>query len=161
MGLEYWSGALYLAGGIGRIDAAGTDIDLLNVRVGLMLQPALRLAAGVDRSDPDAPGASASNDVVFEAKYVADLGMGSWLNLEGTLSLLDDPIDETRFTAAADYYFSPRFSAGAGVSLQDNDNNVLVRSQYFFTPNFAGSVSYETQDDGDTDTLRIGAVLRF
>lgn len=158
---EFWFDQLYLQGGYATTDFAGTDIETIGARIGWMLMPNFRLAGGVDRTDVDAPGAEERDDIVLEAKYVTDLGGGTALNVEGSITFLDDPVDDEVFEVAGDYYFNPAFSVGAGLSFADDDDNFELRTRYFITPVIAGQFEYFTQNDGDDDAFRLSAVLRF
>lgn len=158
---EFWFEQLYLRGGYTAAEFGGVDVDTISARIGWMLAPSLRLAGGVERVDPDVPGADARNDMVIEAKYVTQLGGGSALNLEGSVTFLDDPIDDEVFAVEGDYYLNPAFSVGAGLSFADDDDNFELRTRYFFTPTIAGQFEYFTQNDGDDDAFRLSAVLRF
>ncbi|WP_370306307.1 putative porin [Sinimarinibacterium flocculans] len=158
---EFWFDQFYLRGSYATADVAGTDIDTIGARIGWMLAPNLRIAGGVDRTDVDLPGAEERDDIVFEAKYVTDLGGGTALNLEGSVTLLDDPIDDEVFEIEGDYYLNPAFSLGAGLSFADDDDNFELRTRYFVTPMIAGQLEYFTENDGDDDAFRLSAVVRF
>ena len=156
---EFWFDRFYLLGGYVATEFGGTDVDTLSARAGWMLAPGLRLSAGVDRVDVDAPGVDVSNDAVIEAKYVAQLGGGTAFNLEGNVTFLDEADDEV-VGVEGDYYFNPAFSVGGGLSFADDDDNFELRSRFFFTPMIAGQIEYSV-NDGDDDIIRVSAVLRF
>jgi hypothetical protein len=159
---EFWFDQLYLSAGYETEDNAGTDTDTIGARVGWMLAPGFRIAGGVDHVDVDLPGADSRSDIVLEAKYVADLGGGAAFNLEGSVTFLDDPIDDDEeFAIAGDYYFNPAFSVGAGLTMADNDDNWGLRTRYFITPTIAGQLEYFTLRDGDDDAFRLSLAVRF
>ncbi|MES0874954.1 putative porin [Sinimarinibacterium thermocellulolyticum] len=158
---EFWFNQLYLNGSYTAAEIGNVDVDTIGVRAGWMLMPNLRIAAGVDRTDVDVPGAEETDDIVVEGKYVADLGGGMALNVEGSVTFLDDPADDEVFEVAADYYLNPAFSIGAGGSFADQDDNFLLRARYFVTPAIAGQVEYFTQNDGDDDVFRVSGLVRF
>ncbi len=158
---EFWFEQLYLRGGYATADNSGTDTDTISARIGWMLSPNLRIAGGLDRVDEDSPGAEESDNLVVEAKYVTNLGGGTALNLEGSVTFLDDPADDEVFEFAADYYLNPAFSVGAGLSFADENDNFELRTRYFFTPTIAGQVEYFTQNDGDDDAFRLSGIVRF
>jgi hypothetical protein len=158
---EFWFNQFYLRGLYSTTDAGGTDIDEIGVRLGWMLAPNLRIAGGIDRVDVDVPGAEERDDLVVEAKYVTDLGGGTALNLEGSVTFLDDPIDDEVFEVAGDYFFNPAFSVGAGLSMADDNDNWELRTRYFITPVIAAEFKYFTQNDGDDDAFRLSGLIRF
>lgn len=158
---EFWFNQLYLSGSYVTADFAGVDTDTIGARVGWMLAPALRIAGGVDYVDVDLPNVDSRTDIVFEAKYVASLGGGAAVNLEGGVILLDDPIDDEEFFIAGDYYFNPAFSIGAGLTFADQDDNWSLRVRYFVTPTIAGQLEYFTENDGDDDAFRLSLAVRI
>lgn len=158
---EFWFEQLYLRGSYTTTDRNGIDQDTIGVRVGWMLAPNLRIAGGIDRVDIDLPGADERDDIVIEAKYVTDLGGGTALNLEGSVTFLDDPIDDEVFAVEGDYFFNPAFSVGAGLSFADDNDNWELRTRYFITPVIAAQLEYFTQNDGDDDAFRLSGLIRF
>ncbi len=158
---EFYFDQLYLRGGYQTEDFNGTDVDTLSARVGWVLSEGFRIAGGLERVDVDAPGVDTRNDLVLEAKYVAKLGAGAAFNLAGSVTFVDDPIDDEVFAFEGDYYFNPAFSLGAQLSFADNDDNWGVRTRYFITPAIAGQFEYFTENDGDDDAFRLSLALRF
>lgn len=161
---EFYFDQLYIAAGYAAADFSGIDVDTLSARVGWMLQDGLRVAAGIDRVDVDVPGSSASNDIVLEGKYVADLGGGTAFNAEATITFLDEA-DDTVFAIGGDYYLNPALSFGAGLSFADDKKsdgtNWNLRARYFVTPVISVQAEYFTANDGDDDAFRLSAALRF
>lgn len=157
---EFYFDQLYLRGGYASTDAAGTDIDTISARVGWVIADGLRVAAGVDRVDFDVPGVDESNDVVVEAKYVTKLSGETALNVEGSVTFLDQADDEV-FALSGDYYFNSALSVGAALSFADDDNNYGVNARYFFTPVLSITASYNTVNDGDDDVFGARLTLRF
>jgi hypothetical protein len=158
---EFWFDQLYLRGSYIAAEFGDVDVDTIGARIGWMLAPGFRIAGGVDYVDVDLPGADSRSDIVLEAKYVADLGGGAAFNLEGSVTFLDDPIDDEVFEIAGDYYFNPAFSIGAGLSMADDDDNWSLRTRYFITPTIAGQLEYFTENDGDDDAFRLSLAVRF
>ncbi|HEY1078208.1 MAG TPA: putative porin [Fontimonas sp.] len=136
------------------------DVDTISGRIGYVVLPGLRLAAGVNRVDVDAPGVEESNDIVIEGKYVTKLAGDTAVNLEAALTMLDEADDEV-IEISGDYYFNHALSVGAGASFADDDDNYGVNARYFFTPKFSGQLQYVTVNDGDDDSIRVSAALRF
>ncbi len=157
---EFYFNQLYLRGSYSSTDFSGTDSDTIGARIGYVLSPGLRIAAGVDRVDVDAPGAEESNDIVIEGKYVTKLAGDTAVNLEASLTMLDQADDEV-IDVSGDYYFNRMFSVGAEASFADDDDNFGVNARYFFTPTISGQVQYVTVNDGDDDSIRVSAALRF
>ncbi|HEY0975362.1 MAG TPA: putative porin [Solimonas sp.] len=158
---EFYFDQLYLSGGYTAAEIGGVDVDTISARIGWMLADGFRLAAGIDRVDADVPNVDARNDIAIEAKYVTKMEGGTALNLQASVTLLDDPIDDELFEVRGDYYFNPAFSVGAGVSIADDDTNYGIGARYFFTPTFSGGLLYETANDGDDDVISAALTLRF
>lgn len=167
VGGEFYVNQLYLRGEYGSTDFAGTSVDTLAARIGFMLAPNLRLAAGVDRIDDDTPGSDAANNLVLEGKYVSEMGGGTALNLIGDLTFADDAVDTTTLNLGADYYFSAIASLGVNLTSSDSDapsgstTDFGLEGRYFFTPTFSGQLAYNTANDGDDDVIGARLALRF
>ncbi len=156
---EFYFGQIYLRGAYSSSDNAGTDSDTIGARIGYVLSPGLRIAAGIDRVDDDGAG-DASNDIVVEAKYVTKLAGETAFNAEASLTLFDQA-DEELIEVSGDYYFNRALSVGAVLSFADDNTNYGVNARYFFTPVISGQLEYRTVNDGDDDVFRISAALRF
>jgi hypothetical protein len=157
---EFYFDKIYLRGGYSSTDFDGTDSDTISGRIGYIVMPGLRVAAGVDRVDIDLPGAEESNDIVIEGKYVTKLAGDTAVNLEASLTMLDEADDDV-IGISGDYYFNRMLSVGAGASFADDDTNYGVNARYFFTPVISGQLQYVTVNDGDDDSIRVSAALRF
>jgi hypothetical protein len=170
IGGEFYLTQLYLRGEYIMVDAAGTDVDTLSGRIGLMLSDSLRLAAGINRVDVDTPGTDALNHTVLEAKYVSKMAGGTALNLEGDLTFFDDGgsgTDVVGLNLSGDYYLNPMTSLGLSYFKVDSDaaagdsDDFGIDVSHFFTPTFAGALEYRTASDGDADVITAAVTLRF
>jgi hypothetical protein len=166
VGGEFYATQLYLRGAYSMTDVAGVDVDGIEARIGLMLGEGLRLAAGINRTDVDAPNTDATNDTVLEAKYVSKMAGGTAVNLEAALVFVDDNDDTVALGVLGDYYFSPTTSVGLRLSTTDGDQagnttDFGIGARHFFTPAFSGQLEYGTDDDGDTDIITVAVALRF
>lgn len=157
---EFYFDKFYFRAGYSSTDFDGTDSDTISGRIGYIVLPGLRIAAGVDRVDVDLPGAEESNDVVIDGKYVTKLAGETAVNLEASLTMLDEADDDV-IGISGDYYFNHALSVGAGASFADDDTNYGVNARYFFTPVISGQLQYVTVNDGDDDSIRVSAALRF
>lgn len=98
----------------------------------------------------------------INAKYVVPLSGDNAINLEATYADFDD--GDSRITVAADYYFTRRFSLGAGYSVEDisgfdKEDIYELRARLFFSDKFSMQSVYTTGEY--EDSLLIGARLRF
>jgi hypothetical protein len=157
---EFYFDKIYFRAGYSSTggDDVPADTDVISGRVGYIVLPGLRVAAGVDRVDVD--GVDEYNDVIIEGKYVSKLAGDTAVNLEASLTMLDESDDEV-IGISGDYYFNHALSVGAGASFADDDTNYGVNARYFFTPVISGQIQYVTINDGDDDSLRFSAALRF
>jgi predicted porin len=87
-------------------------------------------------------------------KWVNEKNNGTALNIEGSIGLdnYDDGFEDgsnTVLGVAADYYFNPRMSVGAGLALNAGDdvgaegNTLEIRSAIFFNPRFSVRAAFE------------------
>lgn len=174
IGGEFYMNQLYLRGGFarGESDASGVDVtvDALIGRIGIVLTPGFRVAAGIDRLDTDIDSnlvadPEATNNTVLEAKYVTKMSGGTAVNVEGDLTFVDDEGDTTTLALAGDYYLNPMASLGLRLASSDNDagstTDFGVGGRMFFTPAFSGGLEYHTAGDGDDDVFEITLAARF
>ncbi len=157
---EFYFDKFYFNAGYSSTEFFDVDSDMISGRIGYVVMPGLRLAAGVDHIDVDQPGEDAYDDVVIEGKYVTKLAGDTAVNIEAALKLLDESDDEV-IGISGDYYFNHALSVGAGMQFADDDTNYGVNARYFFTPVISGQLQYGTFNDGDDDEIRISAALRF
>lgn len=148
-------------------------VKILTLGVGYYLSDSF--AAGITHTtqdtDVDFYGSdnSTAHETTLQAKYVASLSYGQYLNIEPSLSHVTGYGDATdTLGIAGDFYINRNTSIGAELStiISDQDGTAAgIRARTFITDTASVAVAYTDNriDDGDIkDTLlEISAALRF
>jgi Putative general bacterial porin len=97
-------------------------------------------------------------DPNLHAKYVLPIAGNTAVNLEGGIT---DTEDGNVIELAADYYFTHKFSVGAGLVDYTDGTNYNIRTRYFANNNISFTAQYDSDDEVNEDSISIGAALRF
>jgi hypothetical protein len=159
----------------------GLDIDQTDVNAwaGYWLQPNALVGAAVDYGKTDAQGGLAIEELYFGAfgKIVHDLGEGRAINAEAHVGLTSVDVagsSETNFDIGVegDYYFTPRYSAGAildfsfGDATSNEGTTIGVRGSAWISPQASVQAMYSKFSASDSlgadqDEFGISFKLRF
>lgn len=167
---------------LGSLDGdGGVDIDLneVNARIGYWLKPNAIVGVEVGIEEIEAETVFEIEELRFGAfgKIVHDLGEGRAVNAEARIGIaaVDDTVsDEENFElgVAGDFYFTPRYSAGALVNFSFGDaaseegTTLGLRGSAWVTPQVAVGAQVTTflaEDSAgaDQDTFALFVNLRF
>jgi len=167
---------------LGSLDGdSGIDIDVstIEARVGYWLRPNAILGVDFSRTETDASSLLDVEELRFGifGKIVHDLGEGRAINGEARIGMdsIDDSVstdENIEFAGSADFYFTPRYSAGALIAVSSGDSDARegttlgVRGSAWVTPQLAVDARYATfqasnNTGNDSDTFLIELTLRF
>jgi len=167
---------------VGSLDGdSGIDIDVstIEARVGYWLRPNAILGVDFSRQKTDGASLLDVEELRFGVfgKIVHDLGEGRAINGEACIGIdsIDDSVStdqNVEFQGSVDFYFTPRYSAGALIGLSSGDadsqegTTLGVRGSAWVSPQLAVDAEYQTfqasnNTGNDSDTFLIELTLRF
>ena len=169
---DYYSGDLYLSGGVSRTSASDDVFDSsgesYSARAGWMVMQNTRVSAGWtharNRATVDLPGhslrVSDSTDLIdVSVKHLMMLDGDSAINVTGGLVFNTDT-DSTAFGTGLDYYPTRNLSIGTAVSHGNSSTDLEFNTQYFFTPNVSARAAWRNPEFGDS-RFSLGLMGRF